>query len=85
MNGSFQETGAGMIVDCGLVGTRWDDCGGALRGNNFLSIFLELAWELEWNIDADSEGQYCKEKENDPVFVRIKRLKCAIDHIKEGE
>ena len=30
------------------VGTRWDDCGGALRGNNFLSIFLELAWELEY-------------------------------------
>ena len=85
LNGSFQETGAGMIVDCGLVGTRWDDCGGALRGNNFLSIFLELAWQLEWNIEADSEGQYCKEKENDPVFVRIKRLKCAIDHIKEGE
>ena len=59
LNGSFQETGAGVIVDCGLVGTRWDDCGGALRGNNFLSIFWNLPGS--WNIEAHSEGQYFKE------------------------
>ena len=54
------------------------------RGETTSSPFF---WNLlgSWNIEADSESQYCKEKENDPVFVRIKRLKCAIDHIKEGE
>ena len=82
MNGSFQETGAGVIVDCGLVH------GGMIVvvhcGETTSSPFF---WNLpgSWTIEADSEGQYCKEKENDPVFVRIKRLKCAIDHIKEGE
>ena len=37
----------------------WDDCGGALQGNNFLSIFWNLPGS--WNIEAHSEGQYCKE------------------------
>ena len=66
LNGSFQETGAGMIVDCGMIVVV--HCGETTSSPFF--------WNLpgSWTIEADSEGQYCKEKENDPVFVRIKRL-----------
>ena len=59
LNGSFQETGAGVIVDCGLVVH-----GGMIVvvhcGETTSSPFF---WNLpgSWNIEAHSEGQYCKE------------------------